>query len=96
MRVTERFGGGRGRQPERLEALLDCLVHTWLGFAVLIASLGTVAMWRVVADSQQLVAINRELDIARQIQSSILPQAMPRIRWIDHRVTVPPDDRRRR
>ena len=52
------------------------------GFTVLIACLGTVAIWRVVADSQQLVAINRELDIARQIQSSILPQAMPRIRGL--------------
>ena len=52
------------------------------GFTVLIGCLGTVAIWRVVADSQQLVAINRELDIARQIQSSILPQAMPRIRGL--------------
>ena len=52
------------------------------GFAVLIACLGTVAVRRVVADSQQLVAINRELDIARQIQSSILPQTMPRIRGL--------------
>ena len=52
------------------------------GFAVLIACLGTVAIRRIVADSQQLVAINRELDIARQIQSSILPQAMPRMRGL--------------
>ncbi len=52
------------------------------GFTVLIACLGTVAIWRVIADSQQLVAINRELDIARQIQSSILPQGMPRIRGL--------------
>jgi serine phosphatase RsbU (regulator of sigma subunit) len=33
----------------------------------------------VLVDIQRLVAINRELDIARQIQSSILPQSMPRI-----------------
>jgi sigma-B regulation protein RsbU (phosphoserine phosphatase) len=52
------------------------------GFTVLIACLGTVAIWRVVADSQRLVAINRELDIARQIQSSILPQTMPRMRGL--------------
>ena len=52
------------------------------GFTVLIACLGTVAMWRVIADSQQLVAINRELKIARQIQSSILPQSMPRMRGL--------------
>jgi phosphoserine phosphatase RsbU/P len=49
------------------------------GFTVLIACLGTVAISRMVADSQQLVAIKRELDIARQIQSSILPQSMPRM-----------------
>ena len=36
-------------------------------------------MWRVIADAERLVAMNRELDIARQIQPSILPQSMPRI-----------------
>ncbi|WP_157899047.1 PP2C family protein-serine/threonine phosphatase [Luteitalea pratensis] len=53
-----------------------------IGFTVLIASLATVATWRVVADAHQLVVINRELDIARQIQSSILPQAMPQMRGL--------------
>jgi sigma-B regulation protein RsbU (phosphoserine phosphatase) len=48
------------------------------GFTVLIACLGTIAVWRVIADAQRLIALNRELDIARQIQSSILPQSMPR------------------
>ena len=33
----------------------------------------------MLADAQRLIAIDRELDIARQIQSSILPQAMPRV-----------------
>jgi phosphoserine phosphatase RsbU/P len=49
------------------------------GFTVLIVCLGMVAVWRVLADAERLVAINRELDIARRIQSSILPQSMPRI-----------------
>ena len=49
------------------------------GSAVLIACLGTIAMRRVLADSRRLVVIDRELSIARQIQSSILPQSMPRI-----------------
>jgi serine phosphatase RsbU (regulator of sigma subunit) len=49
------------------------------GFTVLIACLGTVAVWRVLADAERLVAINRELAIARHIQSSILPQSMPRV-----------------
>src|SRR5262245_26942484 len=49
------------------------------GFAVFIACLGTIVVWRVLADAQRLSAIDRELTIARQIQSSILPQAMPRV-----------------
>lgn len=49
------------------------------GFTVFIASLAIVAVWRVVGDAQRLVAIERELKIAQQIQSSILPQAMPRV-----------------
>ena len=49
------------------------------GFTILIACLGTIAVWRVIADAERLIALNRELDIARQIQLSILPQSMPRI-----------------
>jgi phosphoserine phosphatase RsbU/P len=49
------------------------------GFTVLTMCLGAVASWRIVAEAQRLVAINRELAIARQIQASILPQAMPRV-----------------
>jgi len=49
------------------------------GFTVFIGCLATIAVWRVIADREQLVAINRELDIARRIQASILPQSMPRI-----------------
>jgi sigma-B regulation protein RsbU (phosphoserine phosphatase) len=49
------------------------------GFTVLVACLGTVAVWRVLADARRLVVIDRELSIARQIQASILPQAMPRV-----------------
>ena len=67
-----------------------------LGFTVLIACLGTVAIRRVIADSHQLATINRELDIARQIQASILPQAMPGMRGVTIVSTVPPDDCRRR
>jgi sigma-B regulation protein RsbU (phosphoserine phosphatase) len=49
------------------------------GFTLFIACLGTVAVRRVVSDAQRLAAVDRELSIARQIQSSILPQNMPRI-----------------
>ena len=50
-----------------------------LGFTVLIACLATVAVWRVLTDAQRLVVIDQELSVARQIQSSILPQVMPRV-----------------
>jgi sigma-B regulation protein RsbU (phosphoserine phosphatase) len=49
------------------------------GFTVFIICLATVAVWRVIAEAERLVAMSRELEIARQIQSSILPQFMPRI-----------------
>jgi sigma-B regulation protein RsbU (phosphoserine phosphatase) len=49
------------------------------GFTVLVICLGTLAAWRVLDDARRLVGIDRELSIARQIQSSILPQATPRI-----------------
>jgi sigma-B regulation protein RsbU (phosphoserine phosphatase) len=49
------------------------------GFAVLVACFGTPAAMRAFSDLQRLVANDRELAIARQIQSSILPQAMPRV-----------------
>ena len=49
------------------------------GFTVFIACLGTLAAWRMIGDTRRLVAIDRELAIARQIQSSILPGDMPRV-----------------
>jgi sigma-B regulation protein RsbU (phosphoserine phosphatase) len=50
-----------------------------LGSTVLIACLGTIAVRRVLKDTQRLLAIDKELSIARRIQSSILPAAMPKI-----------------
>ena len=47
------------------------------GFTVLVACLATLVAWRVLGNARRLLAIDRELSIARQIQSSILPQAMP-------------------
>jgi sigma-B regulation protein RsbU (phosphoserine phosphatase) len=49
------------------------------GFTVLIVCLGTIAAWRVLGESERLAVIDRELAIARQIQSSLLPQSMPRV-----------------
>jgi len=48
------------------------------GVVVTVACLGTLVAWRALADARRLVAIDRELSIARDIQASILPQSMPR------------------
>ena len=47
------------------------------GFTVLVACLGVTAGRQVISDVNRLISINRELDIARRIQTSILPQTMP-------------------
>jgi phosphoserine phosphatase RsbU/P len=50
-----------------------------LGATVLIACLGVVAARRAVGNRERLYALDRELALARRIQSSILPSAMP---WV--------------
>jgi hypothetical protein len=44
------------------------------GVIVTVACLGTLVAWRALAEARRVVAIDRELGIARDIQSSILPQ----------------------
>jgi len=46
-------------------------------FVILLASLGIVAGRRTLATEQQLTVIQKELEIARQIQFSILPSSFP-------------------
>jgi sigma-B regulation protein RsbU (phosphoserine phosphatase) len=48
-----------------------------LGFAVLLFSFGYVAVRRVLASEHRLLSIERELEIARQLQHSILPAGVP-------------------
>ena len=50
-----------------------------IGFLVLVCCLGYVAASRTYSNEQRLVSIQRELEIARQIQSSILPRELPRV-----------------
>jgi sigma-B regulation protein RsbU (phosphoserine phosphatase) len=50
-----------------------------LAFGVLILALGYVAVERVFADERRLLSIQNELDIARKIQTSILPSDSPEI-----------------
>jgi sigma-B regulation protein RsbU (phosphoserine phosphatase) len=54
-------------------------VLDWLGFAVLLFSFGYVALQMVFANERRLLSIENELEIAREIQSSILPSCAPEL-----------------
>jgi len=54
-----------------------------LGFLFFVGCLGYVAAHRTFANEHRLLAINKELEIARQIQSSILPREMPSITGLE-------------
>ena len=55
----------------------------FLGFLICVGCLGYVAARRTFINEERLLAINKELEIARQIQSSILPRELPRIAGLD-------------
>jgi phosphoserine phosphatase RsbU/P len=50
-----------------------------MGFAVLVACFGWITVRHVFEGAQRLSALDKELSIARQIQASILPRAMPEV-----------------
>jgi sigma-B regulation protein RsbU (phosphoserine phosphatase) len=50
-----------------------------IAFAVFVFSLGYVAVQRVFSTERRLLAIENELDIARDIQRSILPTSVPQL-----------------
>jgi sigma-B regulation protein RsbU (phosphoserine phosphatase) len=55
----------------------------FLAFLFCVGCLGYVSAHRTFANEERLLAIGKELEIARQIQSSILPREVPRIAGID-------------
>jgi sigma-B regulation protein RsbU (phosphoserine phosphatase) len=55
----------------------------FLGFLVSVACLGYVAARRTFVNEERLLAINKELEIARQIQSSLLPRELPRLAGLE-------------
>ena len=55
----------------------------FLGFLVFVCCLGYIAASRSFAKEELLVTINKELDIARQIQASTLPRDVPRVPGLD-------------
>ncbi len=49
----------------------------FIGFLVFVGCLGYISAYRIFANEERLFAIGKELEIARRIQSSILPQSVP-------------------
>ncbi len=55
----------------------------FLGFLIFVACLGYVSAHRTFANEERLLAINKELEIARRIQSSTLPQSVPTLTGLE-------------
>ena len=55
------------------------LILDHLGFAILLFSFGYVALQMVFANERRLLSVEKELAIAREIQTSILPSCVPEI-----------------
>lgn len=55
----------------------------FLGFLFFVVCLGYITMSRSFAKEELLVTLNKELDIARQIQASTLPREVPRFSGLD-------------
>ncbi len=53
--------------------------YEFIGFALFLCSLGYLVARRSLQTEEALLAIRNELDIARRIQSSILPEQMPQL-----------------
>jgi len=49
----------------------------FLGFLIFVGCLAYISLNRIFSNEQRLLAINKELEIARNIQSSILPRSVP-------------------
>jgi len=60
--------------------LRDAPILDSIGFAILLFSFGYVALQRVAASERRLLAIESELEIARQLQFSILPREIPSVK----------------
>src|SRR5271165_3292587 len=54
-----------------------------IGFLVFVLSLGYMVAHRVFAKEESLFAIQKELEIAEQIQTSILPREVPRLAGVE-------------
>jgi phosphoserine phosphatase RsbU/P len=52
-------------------------------FAIFVFSIGYVAAQRVMTNERRLLSIEQELEVAREIQNSILPSATPNLNGLD-------------
>jgi sigma-B regulation protein RsbU (phosphoserine phosphatase) len=55
----------------------------FIGFLIFVACLGYVSAYRTFGNEERLLAISKELEIARRIQSSTLPQSVPTLRGLE-------------
>jgi serine phosphatase RsbU (regulator of sigma subunit) len=55
----------------------------FIGFLVFVGCLGYIAASRTFANEERLLAINKELEIARRIQGSTLPQSVPSLAGLE-------------
>jgi len=55
----------------------------FIGFLVFVGCLGYISAYRIFANEERLFAIGKELEIARRIQSSILPQSVPTLAGLE-------------
>jgi sigma-B regulation protein RsbU (phosphoserine phosphatase) len=79
--------------PATLSGILPLPLKTSaepLGLFVFFLSLGYVVVDDFFSSQQKLGAINQELETARKIQSSVLPEALPRIDGLDLAVRYVP------
>lgn len=54
-----------------------------VGVFVFLVCLGYAVVGSVFSQEAELVAVNRELDVARQIQQALLPRELPQVRHVD-------------
>ena len=62
----------------------------YFGFLVLLTGMGWAAAARTINNQQRLIAIERELEIARTIQKSILPESVPSVPGLEIAVRYEP------
>ena len=55
----------------------------FLGFLIFVGCLGYISAYRTFANEERLLAIDKELEIARRIQSSTLPQSVPTLAGLE-------------